>query len=381
MITLNQLLLSILVNAAALVALPLIKTAPPRISLYVCLVGMWAIIIPWSAVGTEVKAYIPHNVTIDASLPKLEVAPEALTASHSSIINLLVITWLVVSAVWLAISLSRSKSAKNRLRSHALCGKTLIKHADPSFHKQIRRVRFYRIPNSSSALATGVRRPEIWIGNDIKSPYQLTAAVNHELAHIAANDQITLFLIVALERLLWWNPLIWLLGYQARQQMEYACDARCQSILDAPTYRRSLAALFLAQQPSSNLALNLINKSNIITRMEKIEMKHTLKANHIMTLTLAGALTMVASSTLAEQHLSVSPTLIECHKLLPKGVKYDFNITSKIDTREGKENNLSVSINDPSKPDSQEIPKGAGGFLQCVQKVLGVGNNKGWPKS
>ena len=376
---LEQAALSVFVNAAAIIAVLGLRSAPPRIVLYVCLAGMSAIFVPWSYIAAGVEDYLPHSVMIEVSSPSVAAMP--LPVGHSLINAMMVGLWLVIGVAWLAMSIFRSEYTKKIWRAKALCGNTLAKYANPAFSKVLSRTRIYHMQNSSSVFSAGWWRPEIWIGADISSEAQIEAALNHELAHIAANDQLALFLIVALERLLWWNPLIWLLGRQARQQMEYACDSRCKSLLGATIYRQSLAELFLVQQPpATSLELTLGNNSDIINRLEKIEMTHSIKPKHIFTLLLIGSLTAIASASFASENSLKPPTLMQCHELLPEGIQYNFRITSDIDTREGQKGHLSVSLKDESNPESREVPAGAGDFLQCVQKVVGVGEDKDWPK-
>ena len=382
MFTLEQIFLSIILNAAALVCTFALRTAPPRVVLYVCLLGMLAILIPWSYIGTELQGFVPEINMIE---PVISIAASPPLSDKVTIVSnyqYITAAWIVIGLVWLVVTLLRYTRIKNAWRENASCGMTLLKYGDSDFKKILHRIHIYRLPNSSLVFASGVWRPEIWIGDNIDSATQIEAAVNHELAHIEANDQLVLFLIVALERLLWWNSLIWLLGRQARRHMEYAADARCQSLIGGAEYRHSLAELFLKQQPrTSTLELTLGNKSDTITRLEKIEMKHIIKPSHLVTLAIAGSLTAIASTSLADQSNSEQTTLIECHELLPDGVQYDFRISSEIDTREGEKGHLSVSLIDPAKPESRDVPSGANEFLQCVQKVVGVGNDKGWPES
>lgn len=381
--TLEQILLSVILNVIAITTAILLRSAPPRFVLYVCLVGMSAIFIPWAFLGAQVEGYIP-SVNIIESTVSIVPSPSSgyFEVENSSIYSNIIAIWFAVGFTWLALTIFRSIYTKRTWRVNALCGASLMKYGNPAFNKTLRRVRVFRVPNSSLVFATGLWRPEIWVGENIRSAPQLKTALNHELAHIAANDQLILLLIVALERLLWWNPLIWLLGRQARLQMEYACDSRCQSLLGEAMYRQSLAELFLEQQPVPNsLELTLGNKSQTIIRLEKIGMKHFIKPNHLLTLALAGSLSAIATASFAGQRSSEQTTLMGCHKLLPDGVKYDFTIASEIDTREGQKGHLSVSLKDSLAPESREVPSGAGEFLQCIQKVVGVGDGKGWPES
>lgn len=376
----EQAAFSVFVNGAVLMAVLLMKSAPPRIVLYICLVGMLAIFVPWSHIGMGVENYLPNNVMIEVGTPNTTVIP--LQTEQSSINTWVVALWFVIGVAWLVISIFRSERTKKIWRLNALNGNTLAKYANPIFSNILSRTRIYRIQNSSSVFSTGLWRPEIWIGADICSKAHIETALNHELSHIASNDQLTLFIIVAIERLLWWNPFIWLLGREARHQMEYACDSRCQSLIGATTYRQSLAELFLVQQQrTTSLELTLGNNSYIINRLEKIEMTHSIKPNHILTLFLVGSLAAIASASFAAESNTELPTLMQCHDLLPEGVQYDFRITSEIDTREGKKGHLNVTLIDASNPDSSEVPNGANEFLQCVQKIVGVGEDEGWPKN
>jgi hypothetical protein len=249
--------------------------------------------------------------------------------------------------------------------------------------KELRRAKVRRLPGTCLVFSTGLFCPEIWVGEFVRKDSQVQAALNHELCHIASNDQLILFLIVVVERLLWWNPLIWLLGQQARRQMEYACDARCQSLMGRMKYRKSLAELFLGHEPrKSALELPLGYGSDIITRMERIGMTYSLKKKHVFTIVVGGALIAAASINIAAaQDTAERPSLVQCHELLPKDVQYDLKIISDIDTREGQEGTLRMTLVDASKPGSDDIPEGAGEFLQCLQKVIGIRDDEGWPKS
>ena len=377
-----QLLFSLLINAVALTVVFSMPLAPPRVLLWICVAGMSAFFVPWSFIGTGVGAYVPLDVVrvVDvSSVPPVAVAH----SSFSEVLWLgLMALWLGVAAVWLVFSFTRSMRARRFWRLSAESANELAQQADSEFAAPLARTSIHRLPDSSSVFATGYFRPEVWIGSKVISPAQIRTALNHELSHIAANDQLTLLLIVVLERLLWWNPLIWWLGKQARRQMEYACDARCKSLMGAKTYRESLAELFLQQRPRQvALQVPLGSHSDIINRLEKIGMTYVLKPQHIVSLALGSALITLGSTALAGEIGDQPSTLIQCHKLVPEGVQYDFKITSDIDTRAGQQGQLSVTLVDAANPDSTELPEGAGEFLRCVQKLVGVGKNEGWPEA
>ena len=108
-------------------------------------------------------------------------------------------------------------------------------------------------------------------------------------------------------------------------------------------------------------------------------MSYKLTLKHAATLTLCSAFVATASTSIAAQSAGNPSTLVACHELLPEGIQYEFEIDSAIDTREGETGELSVTLTDPLKPGSTDVPAGAEAFLQCVQKVVGIGNDEGWP--
>lgn len=379
-LTVEHVLLSVLVNGVSLIAVFFLKTAPPRIVLWICVLGMLAIFAPWSSVGQSVESYasvaIVSSTAIQAdALPPLETLS---TSTKGALVTL----WLVSGLGWLLVSITRSIVVTRQWRSVASSGDSLTQHANPAYASELRRTKIHRLPGSSRVFATGYFRPEIWIGDGVRSDAQIETALNHELAHIAANDQLTLLLLVAVERLLWWNPLVWILGRQARHHMEFSCDLRCKSLLGAATYRQALAELFLQQKTSTTaLEVPLGTKSDVINRLEKIDMTHSLRPKHILALTFASALIIAASANLSAQGIKEPSTLLQCHELLPEGVQYDFQITSVIDTRSGQKAQLAVSLVDASQPNAQTLPEGAGAFLQCVQKVVGLAGESDWPEA
>jgi len=373
--------MSVVVNAIGLFVVASATRAPPRLALYVCLVSMFAVLLPWALIGSALQYFAPSYSIQGATL--FGAATVALRPHYSSVTSLetvLFTVWLVVAGFWTTGVFVRSFLTRRAWRFDADVADALARYGDTSFSAELRRASIYRLSDTSSVFTTGLLRPEIWIGKNIRTETQIRAALNHELSHIASHDQVSLLCIVVMERLLWWNPLIWLLGRQARLQMEYACDSQCASLFGADEYRNTLAELFLGDLPKGgSLAIPLGNRSDLITRMEKIGMRKVLKPRYVLSTAVGLIMIAVASSNMAGQSDPKNQTLLQCHKLLPSGVQYDFEITSDIDTRDGQKGALSVSLIDTSNPDSEDLPDGAGPFLQCVQKVVGLENEDSWP--
>ncbi len=369
----GHILLSVFVNAAGLCCAVLDRSMPPRIMLWVCVASMMAILVPWSSVG----AYVDVVIAVDtvAGLESLLLAQEfgASDFQEYSIGYIAVLVWFLVGGFWLFCTFARSYYLMRKWRSVASSGMPIARYASESFTREVRRTRFYRLPDTNLVCATGLWRPEIWIGEKLNDEAQLEAAVNHELCHISSHDQLTLWLIAALERMLWWNPLTWMLGREARRQMEYACDQKCRKLIGSDRYRQALAEILLNTRTSvPHFGVPLGRQSDIIKRMEKLQMNHPLKLKHVFILCAGGLLVSVTgASTVAKESANAS-TLIECHDLLPEGAQYVFEIRSDVDTREGKEHDITMTLLDSTKPGSTEIPQGSEGFVQCVLDVVGI---------
>ena len=382
LLTPEQLALSIAINVLVLLVTRCLHSAPPRMVLYVCFFGMSAILIPWAELGSLVKAHtaLPElsNLAVDIGLSSGAATTISERVSTAQPLHLI---FLVIGLVWLIITFSNAARTSRTLALNSTRANHLQKYGHKKYERQLSRSTIYRIPNSHTVLSTGLWRPKIWIGDQLSDPNHLESALNHELSHISSNDQFTLIAIVILERLLWWNPIVWLLGREARRQMEYACDAQCVSLIGSVKYRHSLAELMLKQQPNFKpLNLTLGHPSEFLIRLEKTTMNHRIKPTHLVALTLTALLATMAATSFAKND-ELTGTLLGCHELVPEGAQYNFEITSIIDTREGQDGNLSITLVDPSNPDSREVPEGALPFLNCVQKVVGLTNEKDWPAS
>jgi len=112
-------------------------------------------------------------------------------------------------------------------------------------------------------------------------------------------------------------------------------------------------------------------------------MKYSLKKSYVLTLLAGSALVAVASTNLAAQDMEERPSLVQCHELLPENVQYNLEIISDIDTRDGQMKTISMTLVDATKKGTEnehQIPEQAGEFLKCLQQVIGVGDDEGWPE-
>lgn len=107
------------------------------------------------------------------------------------------------------------------------------------------------VPGSRVALASGVLRPTIWIGDRFASRTELELALVHECLHVRARDPLAILLVTSVERVYWWNPLVAALARQAMLMIEAACDRRCAARFGRERYIESLAALMLDDVPAA----------------------------------------------------------------------------------------------------------------------------------
>ena len=295
--SIEQVVLSIVVNAVGLGCVLTMRSAPPRLLVLVCLLAMLAIVMPWQVLGGWVVSLGPlPQYTMATSISPLSNGIDEAAIGTVGVFDALLGVWLGVGILWTALTITRSVRVTNGWRVRATAADSLVEHPNACF---VRRIPIHRIPDSMVVATTGLLRPEIWIGDRVVEDAQLVTAINHELCHVKAGDQYTLFLIVVLERLLWWNPLIWLLGRHARRHMEYACDARCATLMDAQSYRRCLAQLFLADR-APTMALGVApTRSDVVNRMEKLEMATGLSFQHAIGLAAGVALIAIVSGSLS----------------------------------------------------------------------------------
>jgi hypothetical protein len=132
-------------------------------------------------------------------------------------------------------------------------------------------------------MTTGLTKPIIWIDSEQCDAEKIRTIVIHELTHIRQHDPYWLWAINLIQRLFWWNPLIWVTAHYARQQIELSCDEQCKKHLPEGNYQLQLIKLTLQVNKQQSLhmpailqmsgtpAFNLkrINKLNEEQKMKK----------------------------------------------------------------------------------------------------------------
>ncbi len=368
----EHVLFSLIVNALGLLAVCLLKRAPPRLVLWVGLSAMSAVLVPWLLIGRLLGTHwLPAeglSPGVTAALGSVEILPATIVTDGS--LRWVLVVWLGVALLWLAITFLRDVAARRSMLARARPDETLHALACREFEPVLARSRVRRVEGSRAALTSGWRRPEIWIGERIVMPHLQKIALNHELAHVQAGDQHVVLLITVLERLLWWNPLIWLLGARARHLLEFDCDRRSAAALGVQAYRSGLASLLLQTNRGSPVSLALNNRSRtrgVITRMNRIDEIRRIHPGHVLLLLALFATCLAAGAVFAGEREETRLTIIDCNEQIPHGARWRMSIDQ--DTEKGE---LSVTLLDNAQPESRALPAGAGPYVRCLSEVLGI---------
>lgn len=345
---------------------------PPRLSMWVCVCAICAFVLPWTQIGTGLGGLPLHNAStvFSAELFRdLRIDHMRTTADGQGLEELGIGLWLSIAAAWTAWTFLRAGMTLNRWRSTS-------SHADiPTgiVHQRLlatyASVELRRVQNSRVAMTSGLRRPTLWIGDDIDCADHLKTALNHELSHVNAGDQYLVVFLTLLERALWWNPLVWLLAAEARRQIEYACDQRCKHLLGEREYTYALAQLSLikAGVPALPGALALQPRNGVITRMKKLSQNPVTRPTHLLTLAAFVGISAFASAVIAGENTPSEPTLMACEKAIPTSANWRMSIE-----RDPEARTLSVSLEDLDAPDSDGIPDGSEPYMRCLFSALGI---------
>ncbi len=110
---------------------------------------------------------------------------------------------------------------------------------------------------------------------------QLEAIIAHELAHIRRNDYLVNIFQSVMEALLFYNPAVWIIGYQIRKEREHCCDDMAVSFsCDRITYAKALASIHEIPVKHSFPLLALgLKRYPLLSRVFRILKQSKMKTN------------------------------------------------------------------------------------------------------
>lgn len=203
----------------------------------------------------------------------------------------------------------------------------------------------FTIKGLNNACVTGFKPSLIWIDEALFHSESRPAILTHEQQHIKNKDPYWLLLIILMQRVFWFNPLVWLLTQNLQSCIERRCDQDCKQTMNQGEYQSQLAkTLLLMNSQTSKLSNYMSQNPNNIQRIQHLTKEHTMRIKQKFVLTLTTLITMAASFTVLADN--VRPLIGENHILLD--VKYSID-GSEVKTlslliEDGKE--ASIKINE-----------------------------------
>ncbi len=306
-------LTNVALSLLVLIGLPLMRTAPPRLKLWLSLGAVAAWYVPWPALSTLwassdiVVRYIRLEILQSLPVPSMAVTPN-FSATWLSW------QWLAVgvTALGLLLFVARVIAHQRQLRAWR-------KDAVPAPEVWRRAgyadatVPLFVLDGLDNAFVSGYFRPHIWIGRSQVTSPALASILKHELVHARHHDNLILLFITLTADLFWWNPLVRLLGRQVRRDVELSCDLACKR--SSARYRDDLAVELLNRQYRM-LNSSLINpmawgqRFNVY-RIRLLAKDTTMKFRHLCILVL-----MLSTSVFFVSNIAMSQVTTDEQKIV-----------------------------------------------------------------
>lgn len=203
--------------------LVVLNNAPARWRLWLSIVALGATLTPWHLLPA---LHIPIVVYQEPGVALQSIVATSAGSNQASSLPIWAVAVALpgVGLLGFTAIVARQILRLRRWRSIAQRNDGILELAPT---QTPRNCRVWVIPNSKEAGTTELPHPEIWIGDYFLREPRLSTVVTHEVCHVIANDPKIEWMLVLARSLFWWHPLAWFWVWQARRQMELACDERC----------------------------------------------------------------------------------------------------------------------------------------------------------
>ena len=291
-------------SALALLGLGVLRAAPPRTKLYLCLVAMAIWCVPWHVLPAvwastdSVVQYVRFDAlqTLVSPIVAVDSSVRNLPLSWEIAVGIAAIFGLCLFAVRIVRQLKRQRDWLRSSEEIAL---------DPEIWRELdidtpdTRVRV--VDGLDNALVSGYLRPTIWLGDAQHRSPRLASILRHELTHIRQRDNFVLFYVALLSDLFWWNPIVHLLARQSRRYVELSCDRECQR--ESGRYRDDLSSELLSQH-YRHLNTSLVNpisrqRGFNTTRIRELAKEAVMKLHYKVTLVILSLVSAILVSNIA----------------------------------------------------------------------------------
>jgi len=288
----NYLLIHSLLTGVLLVVLRTMANSPPRLRMWLAVLGMVSWLIPLPLF----RPALPANVTPGPLVYTLSVfgAAEAATptpqtveldeqnTSKSTLLSWKALLLMAILAVGIGKWLFQRRAHHRWL---AFLKQESVPWPDPMHPGTV-----FLMPGSG-AMTTGIFHKKIWMGRDHFQQPEWQALLTHEQTHLKNHDNLLTEAIHLLECLLWWNPAALFLGQQARFFMELSCDQTCIRILDRYHYQHALAVTLHRQLLNPIPFAGLVtaakgSNSNAISRLKFLDRSFQMNQKHSFSIAL-----------------------------------------------------------------------------------------------
>lgn len=192
-----------------------------------------------------VAASVPEQaITIDRLPAAANPLPASAAPDWPPLLALLLWIWLVMYTAGMALA------AWRQWRSHARLAQllSLARTIDAPSGRQQPRLQWLEVDAPVSPMLLGLWRRRLLLPAHLAqfSPQQQQLMIEHELTHARRHDPLLQALSLALQALLWFNPLLHWLGQRLAWAQELGCDA--QVLAGRPqSERKQYAAALVAQ--------------------------------------------------------------------------------------------------------------------------------------
>lgn len=293
-------LINLVLSASVLLTVLALRDAPARLKLWLCVVAMvcWCLPLQPITLSSSPPLVMQFDIVpIDTPV----IAPLIAAGSPAATSTALPWSWLLAIAVlaglaWFALDCWRAQRQLKQWRRHSRPDDALLnKLTDDG----LANVSVAWLPNCTTALTSGVLRPTIWLGEQLQEDPELPIIVLHELTHARQRDNAWLTVITLIQRVHWWNPLVWLLAHHSRQLLELSCDEACARRHGQASYQSSLGNLLArsAKTKSARLALAFFSRPAFsVRRLQHLSRTIMMKKRYwlsIAALTAIGGVTLI----------------------------------------------------------------------------------------
>ena len=296
-----------LVNGlVSLITLALVRFYPASVNYryYLVCFTLFIWLVPWHLLGawlpasyaSQINWIIPNLNTTTEALNSVSQPSWSLSSFFEFVLYVLFITGLII--------LSRQIISHSRWQSMLESNYDCIELKGENHYQKL-----YINDAISSAVIVGFISPRIWISPKLIDSPHLETIVAHENQHIVKKDNIKLLVIMIIESLFWWNPLVKELTKEFRFLIEASCDEALCKQLGEETYLTTLSTLMLFQQsPTSSIASAAISSSNNnLKRVKQLKEKPIMnvykKMSYVLTLILS--LSAISAFAFSGQNKSV----------------------------------------------------------------------------